>query len=63
MYVVQFSLRTRHEALQKLAIFFQHNKDGFDDIPEDEGAASTKYSTLQSITSTLTIHEKRVFTN
>ncbi|XP_047445063.1 uncharacterized protein si:ch211-188c16.1 isoform X3 [Mugil cephalus] len=33
--------QTRHEALQKLAIFFQHTKDQFDDIPDNEGATPT----------------------
>ncbi|XP_029309502.1 uncharacterized protein LOC115022598 isoform X2 [Cottoperca gobio] len=33
--------QTRHEALQKLAIFFQHSKDVFDDIPDGAGAAPT----------------------
>lgn len=33
--------QTRHEALQKLAIFFQHNKDDFDDIPDGGGPTPT----------------------
>ncbi|XP_034558934.1 uncharacterized protein si:ch211-188c16.1 isoform X2 [Notolabrus celidotus] len=33
--------QTRHEALQKLAIFFQHGKDDFDDIADNEGATPT----------------------
>ncbi len=47
--------RTRHEALQKLAIFFQHSKDEFGDIPDSGGATPTKYSTLLSITSAITL--------
>ena len=38
------SVRTRHEALQKLAIFFQQSKDEFDDVPDGGGATPTKYS-------------------
>ncbi|XP_026169895.1 uncharacterized protein si:ch211-188c16.1 isoform X2 [Mastacembelus armatus] len=34
--------QTRHEALQKLAIFFQHSKDDFGDVPGSEGATPTK---------------------
>nr|XP_057923231.1 uncharacterized protein si:ch211-188c16.1 isoform X2 [Doryrhamphus excisus] len=30
-------IQTRHEALQKLAIFFQHNQDEFVDVPVDNG--------------------------
>ncbi|XP_054625526.1 uncharacterized protein si:ch211-188c16.1 [Dunckerocampus dactyliophorus] len=30
-------IQTRHEALQKLAIFFQHNQDEFGDVPADNG--------------------------
>ncbi|XP_054452570.1 uncharacterized protein si:ch211-188c16.1 isoform X2 [Anoplopoma fimbria] len=33
--------QTRHEALQKLAIFFQHSKDEFDDISDGGGATPT----------------------
>ncbi|XP_039671140.1 FYN-binding protein 2 isoform X3 [Perca fluviatilis] len=33
--------QTRHEALQKLAIFFQHTKDEFSDIPDSGGATPT----------------------
>ncbi|XP_032387593.1 uncharacterized protein si:ch211-188c16.1 isoform X2 [Etheostoma spectabile] len=33
--------QTRHEALQKLAIFFQHSKNEFSDIPDNEGATPT----------------------
>ncbi|XP_034411841.1 uncharacterized protein si:ch211-188c16.1 isoform X2 [Cyclopterus lumpus] len=33
--------QTRHEALQKLAIFFQHRKDTFDDIPGSGGETPT----------------------
>ncbi|XP_037642814.1 uncharacterized protein si:ch211-188c16.1 isoform X2 [Sebastes umbrosus] len=33
--------QTRHEALQKLAIFFQHSKDEFGDIPDGGGATPT----------------------
>ncbi|XP_078120503.1 uncharacterized protein LOC144526747 [Sander vitreus] len=33
--------QTRHEALQKLAIFFQHSKDEFSDIPDSGGATPT----------------------
>ncbi|KAM8838150.1 uncharacterized protein ACB058_014962 isoform 2-T2 [Synchiropus picturatus] len=33
--------QTRHEALQKLAIFFQHGKNDFNDIPDGEGATPT----------------------
>lgn len=36
-------LRNRHEALQKLAIFFQHTKDEFVDDAEAEGETPTKY--------------------
>ncbi|XP_062284598.1 uncharacterized protein si:ch211-188c16.1 isoform X2 [Scomber scombrus] len=36
--------QTRHEALQKLAIFFQQSKDEFDDVPDSGGATPTKYS-------------------
>ncbi|XP_044076847.1 uncharacterized protein si:ch211-188c16.1 isoform X3 [Siniperca chuatsi] len=35
------TFRTRHEALQKLAIFFQHSKDEFGDIPGSGGATPT----------------------
>lgn len=41
--------RTRHEALQKLAIFFQHTKEEFGDLSESGGATPTKYSNLLSI--------------
>ncbi|XP_031149193.1 uncharacterized protein si:ch211-188c16.1 isoform X7 [Sander lucioperca] len=34
--------QTRHEALQKLAIFFQHSKEEFSDIPDSGGATPTK---------------------
>uniref|UniRef100_A0A3B4TRW2 Si:ch211-188c16.1 n=1 Tax=Seriola dumerili TaxID=41447 RepID=A0A3B4TRW2_SERDU len=34
--------QTRHEALQKLAIFFQHSKDEFVDVTDGEGATPTK---------------------
>ncbi|XP_031149186.1 uncharacterized protein si:ch211-188c16.1 isoform X5 [Sander lucioperca] len=33
--------QTRHEALQKLAIFFQHSKEEFSDIPDSGGATPT----------------------
>ncbi|GAA6222471.1 uncharacterized protein LOC108883847 isoform X1 [Lates japonicus] len=33
--------QTRHEALQKLAIFFQHSKDEFVDVADGEGATPT----------------------
>ncbi|XP_028450024.1 FYN-binding protein 2 isoform X3 [Perca flavescens] len=33
--------QNRHEALQKLAIFFQHTKDEFNDIPDSGGATPT----------------------
>ncbi|XP_040911936.1 FYN-binding protein 1 [Toxotes jaculatrix] len=33
--------QTRHEALQKLAIFFQHNKDEFVDVTDGEGTTPT----------------------
>uniref|UniRef100_A0A3B4TRV1 Si:ch211-188c16.1 n=1 Tax=Seriola dumerili TaxID=41447 RepID=A0A3B4TRV1_SERDU len=33
--------QTRHEALQKLAIFFQHSKDEFVDVTDGEGATPT----------------------
>ncbi|XP_035490484.2 FYN-binding protein 1 isoform X1 [Scophthalmus maximus] len=33
--------QTRHEALQKLAIFFQHGKDEFVDVTDGEGATPT----------------------
>ena len=46
--------RTRHEALQKLAIFFQHNKDEFGDFPDSGEATPTTYSTLLSINSIIT---------
>ncbi|XP_045906876.1 uncharacterized protein si:ch211-188c16.1 isoform X2 [Micropterus dolomieu] len=35
--------QTRHEALQKLAIFFKHRKDEFGDIPDSGGTTPTKY--------------------
>lgn len=45
--LISFSwFRTRHEALQKLAIFFQHNQEEFGDISESGGATPTKYSSL-----------------
>lgn len=44
------TFRTRHEALQKLAIFFQHSKDEFVDVLESEGATPTKYSIVFFIT-------------
>ncbi|KAM3605402.1 uncharacterized protein V6R79_025002 [Siganus canaliculatus] len=34
--------QTRHEALQKLAIFFQHSKEEFGHFPDGEGATPTK---------------------
>ncbi|XP_070700885.1 uncharacterized protein [Pempheris klunzingeri] len=34
--------QTRHEALQKLAIFFQHSKEEFGDNPDSGGATPTK---------------------
>lgn len=34
--------QTRHEALQKLAIFFKHRKDEFGDIPDSGGTTPTK---------------------
>lgn len=40
------TFRTRHEALQKLAIFFKHRKDEFGDIPDSGGTTPTKYSTV-----------------
>lgn len=52
---LSLTFRTRHEALQKLAIFFQHGKGEFGDIPDSGGATPTKYSTLLSITSTTTV--------
>ncbi|XP_039999229.1 uncharacterized protein si:ch211-188c16.1 isoform X3 [Xiphias gladius] len=33
--------QTRHEALQKLAIFFQHSRDEFADVADSEGATPT----------------------
>ncbi|XP_062260323.1 uncharacterized protein si:ch211-188c16.1 isoform X3 [Platichthys flesus] len=36
--------QTRHEALQKLAIFFQHTKDELVEADEVEGKTPTKYS-------------------
>ncbi|KAF3858652.1 hypothetical protein F7725_011853, partial [Dissostichus mawsoni] len=33
--------QTRHDALQKLAIFFQHSKEEFDDIPDGGGVTPT----------------------
>ncbi|XP_010769633.1 FYN-binding protein isoform X2 [Notothenia coriiceps] len=33
--------QTRHDALQKLAIFFQHSKEEFDDIPDGSGVTPT----------------------
>lgn len=41
--------RSRHEALQKLAIFFQHNKDEFADVPDNVGATPTKYRRLLTL--------------
>ncbi|XP_036940412.1 phosphatase and actin regulator 4-A isoform X6 [Acanthopagrus latus] len=37
--------QTRHEALQKLAIFFQHNKDEFGDFPDSGEATPTTAET------------------
>ncbi|XP_073346652.1 uncharacterized protein [Pagrus major] len=37
--------QTRHEALQKLAIFFQHSKDEFGDFPDSGGATLTNAET------------------
>ncbi|XP_060900268.1 FYN-binding protein 1 isoform X6 [Labrus mixtus] len=34
--------QTRHEALQKLTIFFQHSKNDFGDMADSEGATPTK---------------------
>ncbi|KAI3375215.1 hypothetical protein L3Q82_021721, partial [Scortum barcoo] len=34
--------QARHEALQKLAVFFQHSKNEFGDIPDSGGANPTK---------------------
>lgn len=45
-----FSSRSRHEALQKLAIFFQHSKDEFADVPNGKGATPTKYRRLLIVT-------------
>nr|XP_020506106.2 uncharacterized protein fyb2 isoform X3 [Labrus bergylta] len=33
--------QTRHEALQKLTVFFQHSKDDFGDMADSEGATPT----------------------
>ncbi|CAF97619.1 unnamed protein product [Tetraodon nigroviridis] len=41
--------QSRHEALQKLAIFFQHSKDEFADVPDGEGATPTKYGRLLAV--------------
>lgn len=43
------TFRTRHDTLQKLAIFFQHSKDDFGDSLDSAGATPTKYSSLLSI--------------
>lgn len=61
IFLLSSTFRTRHEALQKLAIFFQHSKDEFGDIPDGEGATPTKYSSLLSITSNITILEIILF--
>lgn len=45
--------RTRHEALQKLAIFFQHSQEEFGDISESGGATPTKYSRLIEVSFSL----------
>ncbi|TWW72887.1 hypothetical protein D4764_15G0002810, partial [Takifugu flavidus] len=41
--------QTRHEALQKLAIFFQHSKDDCADVPDGGGATPTKYQGLLTV--------------
>ncbi|CAB1326454.1 unnamed protein product, partial [Coregonus sp. 'balchen'] len=41
--------QTRHEALQKLAIFFQNKKAGISDTTEDRVATPTKYSTASYV--------------
>ncbi|KAK5919105.1 hypothetical protein CgunFtcFv8_023028 [Champsocephalus gunnari] len=41
--------QTRHDALQKLAIFFQHGKEEFDDIPDGSGVPPTKYNLLCAV--------------
>lgn len=61
IFFLSSTFRTRHEALQKLAIFFQHSKDEFGDIPDSGGATPTKYSSLLRITSYTTILEIILF--
>ncbi|KAG7258022.1 hypothetical protein CRUP_024639 [Coryphaenoides rupestris] len=40
---------TRHEALQKLAIFFQHRKDDIGDEAGSDGVTPTKYVTVKHV--------------
>ena len=40
---------TRHEALQKLAVFFQHKKDDFSDLVETGEQTCRKYSCVFSL--------------